>query len=61
MAVLKNSVIVAFWTGASRGLGFARDLLIANKLGAGMASDAFFIALQLPNLLRRLLGNEPVR
>ncbi|MCP5405716.1 MAG: murein biosynthesis integral membrane protein MurJ [Pseudomonadaceae bacterium] len=56
MAILKNSLIVAAWTGLSRVLGFARDLLIANKLGAGMASDAFFIALQLPNLLRRLLG-----
>lgn len=56
MAILKNSLIVAGWTMASRVLGFARDLLIANKLGAGMASDAFFIALQLPNLLRRLLG-----
>lgn len=56
MAVLKNSVIVAFWTAASRGLGFARDLLIANKLGAGTAADAFFVALMLPNLLRRLFG-----
>jgi putative peptidoglycan lipid II flippase len=56
MAVLKNSLIVAGWTMVSRVLGFARDLLIANKLGAGVASDAFFIALQLPNLLRRLLG-----
>lgn len=56
MAILKNSLIVAGWTALSRVLGFARDLIIANKLGAGMASDAFFIALQLPNLLRRLLG-----
>ncbi|MFZ2586593.1 MAG: murein biosynthesis integral membrane protein MurJ [Alphaproteobacteria bacterium] len=56
MAILKNSLIVSLWTMVSRVLGFARDLLIANKLGAGLASDAFFIALQLPNLLRRLLG-----
>lgn len=56
MAILKNSVIVAFWTAASRGLGFARDLLIANRLGAGTAADAFFVALMLPNLLRRLFG-----
>lgn len=56
MAILRNSLIVSFWTLASRFLGFARDLLIANKLGAGMASDTFFIALQLPNLLRRLFG-----
>ncbi|PIZ30602.1 MAG: murein biosynthesis integral membrane protein MurJ [Alphaproteobacteria bacterium CG_4_10_14_0_8_um_filter_53_9] len=56
MALLKNSLLVSVWTAASRGLGFARDLLIANKLGASMASDAFFVALMLPNLLRRVLG-----
>ncbi|NBX85933.1 MAG: murein biosynthesis integral membrane protein MurJ [Proteobacteria bacterium] len=56
MAILKNSVIVAFWTGMSRILGFARDLVIANKLGAGMAADAFFVALMLPNLFRRLFA-----
>lgn len=54
--ILKNSMIVALWTMASRGLGFARDLLIANKLGAGSTADAFFIALMLPNLVRRLFG-----
>jgi putative peptidoglycan lipid II flippase len=56
MAVLKNSVIVAAWTLGSRFLGFLRDLVIANQLGATMSSDAFFIAMQLPNLFRRLLG-----
>lgn len=56
MAILKNSVIVAFWTGMSRILGFARDLVIANKLGAGVAADAFFVALMLPNLFRRLFA-----
>lgn len=56
MALLKNSLIVSVWTLLSRGLGFVRDLVIANKLGAGTASDAFFIALQLPNLLRRLFA-----
>jgi putative peptidoglycan lipid II flippase len=56
MAILRNSLIVAVWTMASRGLGFARDLLIANRLGAGPVADAFFVALMLPNLLRRLFG-----
>ncbi len=41
---------------ASRILGFARDMLIAAKLGAGPVADAFFIALKLPNLFRRLFG-----
>lgn len=56
MSLLKSSLVVSFWTFASRILGFFRDLVLANKLGAGTASDAFFIALALPNLLRRLFA-----
>ena len=41
---------------ASRILGFARDMLIASRLGAGPVADAFFVALKLPNLFRRLFG-----
>jgi putative peptidoglycan lipid II flippase len=41
---------------ASRVLGFARDMLIAALLGAGPIADAFFVALKLPNLFRRLFG-----
>lgn len=41
---------------ASRVLGFARDMLIASRLGAGPVADAFFVALKLPNLFRRLFG-----
>ena len=41
---------------ASRVLGFARDMLIAAMLGAGPIADAFFVALKLPNLFRRLFG-----
>src|SRR4028118_1716094 len=37
-------------------LGCARDMLIAARLGAGPLADAFFVALQLPNLFRRLFG-----
>lgn len=44
------------WTTVSRWLGFARDLLIANKLGATDATDAFFVAMMLPNLFRRLFA-----
>nr|WP_306768500.1 murein biosynthesis integral membrane protein MurJ [Roseomonas sp. AR75] len=47
---------VGGWTMASRILGFARDMLIAAKLGAGPVADAFFVALKLPNLFRRLFG-----
>lgn len=40
----------------SRCTGFIRDLMAANVLGAGMAADAFFVALRLPNLFRRLFA-----
>jgi len=38
----------------SRILGFVRDSVIARAFGAGVATDAFFVAFRLPNLLRRL-------
>ncbi len=40
----------------SRLLGFARDMLIAALVGTGPIADAFFVALKLPNLFRRLFG-----
>ena len=55
-AVLRGVLTVGGWTMASRVLGFARDMLIAARLGAGPMADAFFVALQLPNLFRRLFG-----
>jgi len=54
--VLKGILTVGGWTMASRVLGFLRDMLIAASLGAGPIADAFFIALKLPNLFRRLFG-----
>src|SRR3954453_18444243 len=41
---------------ASRVMGFARDIMIAALAGTGPVADAFFIALKLPNLFRRLFG-----
>ncbi len=55
-AMLRNVLTVGGWTMASRVLGFARDMLIAAMLGAGPVADAFFVALKLPNLFRRLFG-----
>jgi putative peptidoglycan lipid II flippase len=54
--MLRSVATVGGWTMASRILGFARDMLIAAKLGAGPVADAFFVALKLPNLFRRLFG-----
>lgn len=41
---------------ASRILGYARDMLIAWSLGAGIHADAFIVAFRLPNMVRRLVG-----
>ncbi|MDO5686878.1 MAG: murein biosynthesis integral membrane protein MurJ [Neisseria sp.] len=40
----------------SRVLGFVRDAVIARIFGAGAATDAFFVAFKLPNLLRRVFA-----
>jgi putative peptidoglycan lipid II flippase len=54
--MLRSVLTVGGWTMASRVLGFARDMLIASRLGTGPVADAFFVALRLPNLFRRLFG-----
>jgi len=40
----------------SRVLGFVRDAVIARIFGAGLMTDAFFVAFKIPNLLRRLFA-----
>ncbi len=43
-------------TMASRVLGFAREALVGAALGAGPVADAFYTALALPNLFRRIFA-----
>ncbi len=40
----------------SRLLGFVRDMLTANALGASLYSDIFFIAFKIPNLFRNIFA-----
>ncbi len=47
---------IGFYTLLSRVMGFVRDIVIARGFGAGMGADAFFVALKLPNFLRRLFA-----
>ena len=54
--VAKAAGIVGISTMASRIFGFIRDMVVAAFFGAGLASDAFFVAFRIPNLLRRLIG-----
>lgn len=56
MNLLNVLAKVSSLTMVSRILGFVRDAIIARALGAGMATDAFFIAVKLPNLLRRIFA-----
>ncbi|MEW5889418.1 MAG: murein biosynthesis integral membrane protein MurJ [Pseudomonadota bacterium] len=56
MNLLKALATVSGMTLLSRILGFVRDFVIARAFGAGAATDAFFVAFRLPNLLRRLFA-----
>lgn len=54
--VTRATGIIGSATLLSRIFGYARDMALAAFLGAGMASDAFFVAFRIPNLLRRLFA-----
>ena len=56
MNLLKALATVSSMTLVSRILGFVRDTVIARAFGAGVATDAFFVAFKIPNLLRRLFA-----
>lgn len=56
MNLLKALAAVSSMTLLSRILGFIRDTVIARAFGAGMYTDAFFVAFKIPNLLRRLFA-----
>ena len=56
MRLLRNLGVVSSLTLLSRVLGFAREILTANYLGAGAVADTFFQALTIPNTFRRVLA-----
>ncbi|MEO1767985.1 murein biosynthesis integral membrane protein MurJ [Thiobacter aerophilum] len=56
MNLLKALATVGSMTLLSRILGFVRDAVIARAFGAGLMTDAFFVAFKIPNLLRRLFA-----
>src|SRR5438874_6483235 len=56
MNLLRALVAVSSLTLVSRILGYVRDFFIARAFGAGFATDAFFVAFRIPNLLRRLFA-----
>lgn len=56
MSLVRNVGTIGGLTAISRVFGFARDMLLARVLGAGMAADAFQLAFILPNTFRRLFA-----
>ena len=56
MNLLRAVATVSSMTFLSRLLGYVRDFLIARLFGAGLATDAFFVAFRIPNLLRRMFA-----
>ena len=56
MNLLNALARVSSLTLLSRIFGFIRDTIVARTFGANLYTDAFFIALKIPNLMRRLFA-----
>ncbi|MBI1402120.1 MAG: murein biosynthesis integral membrane protein MurJ [Porphyrobacter sp.] len=56
MSLVRNVGTIGSLTLLSRIFGFARDMLLARVLGAGLAADAWQLAFTLPNTFRRLFA-----
>src|SRR5580765_8541488 len=54
--MLKSSSAMGLATIACRVLGMVREMVYAPFLGTSWEASAFFLAFQIPNLFRRLLG-----
>ena len=54
--IVRATGVMGSATFMSRILGLIRDIVIAGFFGATNATDAFFLAFTIPNLLRRLFG-----
>lgn len=54
--LVRSASTITPLTLVSRLTGYLRDKVIAVTLGAGMRSDAFFVAFRIPNMLREIIG-----
>ena len=54
--LLRPLAVIGNLTFISRILGYIRDVLIATVFGAGISTDAFFIAFKIPNFFRRIFA-----
>ena len=55
-SLLKSAWLIAIVIVFSKLAGFFRDVVTANFYGAGLVSDAYFYAYQIPSLALILLG-----
>ncbi len=56
MSLGRAIATVGSFTLLSRVVGFVRDIVLSALLGSGSLADAFFVALKLPNVFRRLFA-----
>ena len=58
--LVKSASVIALLTLCSRITGFLRDMLFARILGTSIASDAFYVAFRIPNMLRELMAEGSI-
>lgn len=54
--IARAAGVLGFATVLSRIMGMVRDMTVSRLFGAGFATDAFFAAYQIPNMLRRFFA-----
>lgn len=54
--IIRAASVLGFATVLSRIMGMVRDMVVSRIFGAGFATDAFFAAFQIPNMLRRFFA-----
>ncbi|MCM2358834.1 MAG: murein biosynthesis integral membrane protein MurJ [Geobacteraceae bacterium] len=54
--IARAAGVLGFATIISRILGMVRDMVVSRLFGAGLYTDAFFAAFQIPNMLRRFFA-----
>ena len=54
--IVRAAGILGSATMMSRIMGMVRDMVVSRLFGAGLATDAFFAAFQIPNMLRRFFA-----
>ena len=54
--IVSATLVMSIATSISRVSGLIRDVVVARVFGAGVTTDAFFMAFTIPNLLRRFFA-----